>query len=262
MMQQVHKVRRALSMPLTYRNFVTAWFNRLRPTVETDRMVLYRLREGVDLIAAPGPHDVRIINEIWLEREYAFPGFVPEPGWTIVDLGANKGYYTAWALTMAPDARIISYEPDPRTYAILQANLSKFGTAFQTHQCAVGSAAGSLVLFRLAGRPGQASLSKSRALTRGEIVKEIDVEVIPFTDVVADLDHVDLLKIDVEGAEYDIILNSPRDAFDNVHRIAIEADDHDPDNPARPVETLLKHLRDVGYTSASRSGYLWFLSRQ
>lgn len=261
-MPTVGTVGRAARMPLLYKNFPEAFRNRARPYAESDQDVVYRLRNGLDLIAAPGPHDVKIINEIWLDRDYAALGFVPQHGWSIVDLGANKGFFSSWALAEAPTARIHCYEPDPRNFRALCANMQRFSDAASMHQKAIGSSAGSLTLFRLAGRGGQASVFRSRAESRGEIVAEVTVEVASLADLLSGLGDVDLLKIDVEGAEYDILLNSPPDALARVKRIVVEADDFDPANRRRRVNDLLEHLRELGLVLAASRRTVRFLHRR
>jgi len=250
-------------MPILYKNFSDAFRNRARPYAESDEEVIYRLRNGLDLVAAPGPHDVKIINQIWLDKGYsAAPDFIPRPGWNIIDLGANKGFFASWALTKSPTSRVHCYEPDPRNFRALQENIKPFAGAATTHQTAIGASAGSLTLFRLAGRAGQNSVFRSRAESRGEIVAEITVKVIALADLLGDLGEVDLLKIDVEGAEYGILLDSPADALARVKRVMVEVDDFDPTNRQRSVNDLLEHLRKLGLILAARRRAVLFLHRR
>lgn len=260
-MPTLDTVARAARMPKLYANFGSAYLNRFRPYAESEAEVRYRLRNGVRLTAAPGPHDVKIINEIWLDEDYAAPGFIPTSGWTIVDFGANKGFFATWALTMAPDARIHCFEPDPRNVAALRSNLQPFGGSADVHEVAVGSQAGSLTLFRLAGRAGQASVFRSRAQSRGSVVAEIAVPVVAVGDLLPPLGRIDLLKVDVEGAEYDILLDTPPAALAQVQRVVMEADEVDPAKPSRAVGNLLDHLRGLGFSVAGQRRTVHFLSR-
>jgi len=248
-------------MPLLYRNFPEAFRNRALPYTECDQEVIYRLRNGLNLSAAPGPHDVKIINEIWLDQDYAALGFIPQPGWNIVDLGANKGFFSSWALTEAPTARVHCYEPDPHNFRALCRNMRQFDGTVTMHQRAIGSSAGSLTLFRLAGRGGQGSLFRSRAESRGEIIAEVTVEVTSLSDLLDNLGVVDLLKVDVEGAEYDILLDSAPECLTHVARIVIEADEFDPGDRRRDMNDLLKHLRKVGLVLAARRRTVMFFHR-
>lgn len=252
---------RALRMFGLYRNIGTALWNRGHGYAESDAEVIYRLRNGVELVAAPGPHDVKIINEIWIDRCYARPGFIPEPGWTVVDLGANKGFFAACALTAAA-VTVACVEPDPRNVAALRRNTARWADQVTVHEAAVAGVPGELVLHRLAGRHGQSSLSRARAASRGVIAAEIRVPVVDLASVVAPFDRVDLLKVDIEGGEYAALLDGPPGALDRVERIVAEVDDVDPVDPSRRREHLLGHLRDAGFRLvADRGGLVFFQSR-
>jgi FkbM family methyltransferase len=258
---KVRAALRAARMITLYRNFPTAYRNRMRRYLESDKQVTYRLRAGVDLVAAPGPHDVKIVNEIWMNGEYAAPGFVPQIGWTVVDLGANKGFFATWALTRAAAVHVHCFEPDPRNAAALRHNIGPFADQVTVTEAAVGSTAGTLTLHRLAGRAGQASLSASRAASRGQVVREIPVPVVPTASVLSPLGDVDLLKVDIEGGEYAALLDVPAVTFDRVSRIAIEADEFDPADPTRRREDLLAHLAKAGFRTAHRTETVYFLDR-
>lgn len=257
----VDTARRAARMPLLYRNVLTAYSNRVRPYRESDRTVVYRLRNGLSLRAAPGPHDVKIINEIWLDADYGAPGFRPQNGWTIIDLGANKGYFASWALSQAPMCRVVCFEPDPRNFDALRANLEPFQDRSRTEQAAVGATRRTLSLYRVAGRAGQASLSRARAESRGRIAARISVPVWPAAEILDEAGDVDLLKVDVEGAEYDILMDSPPEAFRRVRRVALEADAVDPSDPGRRVDDLLRHLAGLGLAERCRRRTVRFLRR-
>lgn len=260
-MLSMETVVRAARMPALYTNVGAAYRNRFRSYAESDIEVSYHLRNGLDLVAARGPHDLKIINEIWLDRDYAAPGFTPQAGWTILDLGANKGFFATWALVTAPGSHVHCYEPDPRNARCLQQNVRAFGKGATAHNVAVGSAPGELTLFRIGGRAGQGSVYRSRAESRGEIVAEVPVPVVALAELLAPFGRVDLMKIDVEGAEYDILLDSSTTALANVDRIVMEADDVDPGNSGRRLTDLLAGLAERGFELVDQRRTVHFLSR-
>jgi FkbM family methyltransferase len=257
-MLAVGTVCRAAHMRLLYANFVSAYRNRARPYADMQGNVEYRLRNGLRLAAAPGPHEVRITNEIWIDGEYgAVDSFLNRRG-----SGANKGYFTSWALMKVPTAHMHCYEPDPQNVRALRTNVAPFATYTSIHQAAVGSSTGSLTLFRLAGRGGQDSVYESRAQSRGQIVAEVSVPVVSLSDVVTLAGQVDLLTVDVEGAEYDILLDNPPEALDDVRRIALEADIIDPRLPDRRTSDLLGRLASLGSSEVARTRSVVFLARE
>ena len=239
----VSRIRRALSMALLYRNPIRAYQHRFGWGAAG--LVTHELRNGVSLTMDAGPADIRILNEIWLARCYETnPRLVPTGQWTIVDLGANKGAYAARVLHLAPQARMICYEPDPHNVECLRFNL---GDRAEIHQAAVSSDGGEITLQQVPENRGLGSIVAGRLEARGTPTVPIDVPLVSLGDVIAQVGHVDLLKIDVEGAEYPIILDSEDEIFASVDRIVMEYD-------ARAAESehagadLAQRLRSLGYT--------------
>ncbi|MGC2162757.1 MAG: FkbM family methyltransferase [Silvibacterium sp.] len=65
--------------------------------------------------------------------ETAFFTLVCKPGMTFLDIGANTGYYSAWAISlMRGNGRIISLEPDPEAQSYLTATRDANNCSFMT----------------------------------------------------------------------------------------------------------------------------------
>ncbi len=120
----------------------------------------------------------------FIDLEYWFATDVPRP--FIIDCGANIGTATLFFKTLFPAAEIVAFEPDPRAFEALRVNVRDNHLAnVAIQQAAVGGA-------------GQASLY---APTERVGTTEVDVvRVSRFIDR-----QVDLLKIDIEGAEMDVL---------------------------------------------------------
>lgn len=126
-----------------------------------------------------------------------------EPGMVFVDVGANIGTYPAWVARHAgPGARVIAFEPHPRTFAKLVFNMGANG--FGNVVCenlAIAGEEGEMELFSDGGgNIGHASLLREGA---GTVRASETVKVAPLAATLADMGvaRVDLLKIDVEGFE-------------------------------------------------------------
>jgi len=231
-------------MSWVYRDPFKAYRHRI--THPDEAMVTHELRNGPALRVHAGPADIRIINEIWLARCYERdPRIVPRSGWTVVDVGAHKGIYSARVLYLAPNAKVFSYEPDPDNFACLQANIGRRATI---HNVAVASDNGVATLYRVPGQGALHSIVAERARARGHISAPLEVEKISLQEVSRAAYHVDLLKIDAEGAEYDLILGSSPGVFDNVDRLVLEYDAFSSDDPSVSGNHLAARLRQLGYT--------------
>ena len=120
-------------------------------------------------------------------------------GATVVDVGANIGYFTVLsALLAGPTGRVIAFEPEPRNHAVLTDNVARNGL----RQVMVVQAA-------CADRVGQHELSINssetgwhRLVAAGEVGrgKRVVVEVTTVDTIVGEA-PVDVVKIDVEGHE-------------------------------------------------------------
>ena len=125
-----------------------------------------------------------------------------QPGMVVADVGANIGLLTlvlAWAA--GPSGKVIAFEPE----AIPRSNLEKMkhlnGLSWvEVRDQAVGEKAGQLT-FHVSDIIGHSSLY---ALPETEGSREIQVEVVRLDDV-APAKRMDVVKIDVEGAELDVL---------------------------------------------------------
>ncbi len=143
-----------------------------------------------------------------------------QPGMTVLDIGAHVGYYThRYAAIVGDNGRIISFEPHPRTFKVLQQNTAQFsnvilnqlaladseGTA-ELHDYLMMSASGSLHYDQ-----GMLNLQKSQ-LGDNDVAPRIGedfhastftVQTRPVDDCLAELEikQVDVVKMDIEGAE-------------------------------------------------------------
>ncbi len=126
------------------------------------------------------------------------------PGMTFVDVGANWGYYTLLAAHLVgTHGRVVSFEPDPRLFPVLMENIRYNGLAQATAvQVAAADEAGLLML------SGYDEACENRGLSR--LVEQAGTDVETFqvqaqtVDAMLDslaVESVDLLKMDIEGAE-------------------------------------------------------------
>jgi FkbM family methyltransferase len=154
------------------------------PTEETGLLV-YLLRHGPDAIE-PG---VRAILQGRLQ-----------PGAIAIDVGANIGIHTlAMAMAVGAAGRVISFEPLPHLAAALRrtVNLNGFGERTEVRQIALADAPGETTFHRAAHGP----MSSLYPLPGHMAPQAIQVRMAALDDCIAPGARVDLVKVDVEGAE-------------------------------------------------------------
>jgi len=169
----------------------------------------------------------------------------------IVDLGANAGYFSLFALAHMPDARVFAYEPLPGNLAVLERNrrenpalaerLIVFAKAVTGKPCA------SVEFHVQAANQVSMSASLDKRALPGES-RSVRVEATTLDQIIESnrLDAIDLLKIDCEGAEYEILFETPPRRFDHIRRIVLET--HVRPDLAWAHADLVKFLRAQGYT--------------
>ena len=171
---------------------------------------------------------------------------------TFVDIGANVGTYSAFVGTIAPDARILAFEPHPRTAQKLRFNLAANGVDAEVIQAGVGTEPGTMQLWSDGGgNVGQTSLLPE-ATSNAKV--SVNVEIVRLADALAERDirHIDLLKIDVEGFEdralSSLLSFSPNRQVDLPRAILLEEE-----HSALWQDDLLDRLRRLGYRETFRT---------
>jgi FkbM family methyltransferase len=130
-------------------------------------------------------------------------------GMTAIDIGANFGYYTLLiGGLVGPTGRVYAIEPNPKAAAMLQRSLSLNGMTKRARviQAAAGEVDSSEVLLHVPYRePKNASvitLPEAQSQNGGMLHR---VRQVKLDTVMCELDHVDFVKIDVEGSEEAVI---------------------------------------------------------
>lgn len=158
--------------------------------------------------------------EIFRDHAHArIPGFRGEDGGTVVDLGANEGYYSLAMLRRNPDIRVLAVEALAEHVALLKANLFRSETtAMVIHAAVVAGAdeaaqSGSATL-QVYPHVGSITSFDMRAFPRPWVRPErIQTRRVPARSLetildAAGIDEASLLKADLEGAEAAIFPDS------------------------------------------------------
>lgn len=139
----------------------------------------------------------------WEETETRLFRSLVREGMTVVDIGANVGYYTLLAAKLAgPSGRVYAFEPCPGNFALLARNVEANGYRNVTLvEKAVSSSSGTAALSLDRSSSGGHSLSRFRG-TRDSV----EVETVSLDDFfAAKSESVDVVKMDAEGAETAIL---------------------------------------------------------
>lgn len=138
--------------------------------------------------------------EIWLTQ---FLARYIKPNMTVVDVGANFGYYTLlFGDAVGNGGRVLAIEPNPDTTALLRETIRLNGHAAITEiiEAAVSNHSGGAYLFAPDGEPKNAGLVAESTRPNG---RTTEVQTITLDELVwaRKIAKVDLVKIDIEGSE-------------------------------------------------------------
>jgi FkbM family methyltransferase len=162
--------------------------------VRSDRRHTVRFKGGIELTYRLNRGDVRAIAEVWMTHTYELPFEIRARN--IIDLGANIGAASVWLARRYGCSKLVAVEPVPDSAALARINLERAGIFAEIFSAAVGTA------------NGRARFMVSKDSTWGRLGPEgIDVELISPQAVVDRFgpgERIDLVKIDIEGAEQDL----------------------------------------------------------
>lgn len=190
-----------------------------------------------------------LFREIFVEETYFFRTDAPQP--LIVDCGSNIGMSILYFKALYPNARVIGFEPDPTTFAKLRDNVVRNGLSdVVLHECALANEEGQAEFYRSDTRSLEMSLDKKRL--NGDVIS------VPLKRLSSFLEEeVDLLKIDVEGAEMLVMQDlASTEKLRLVKQMHLEYHHHiDGNNDA--LSSMLKLIEDngFGYQIASEAGH-------
>lgn len=219
------------------------------------------LKNGMSITAPVDEPLLVLLNEVWTSHCYTPAHFDIVAGDTVVDIGANVGMFALWAASRHQSVKVIPIEPSPRMCEFLRRNLAANGLRNVTVvQSAVGGQTGKAILYSR-GVEAMNSLY-CRDVMGSEFHALINTPLLTLDDVFDrySVQTCNFLKMDCEGAEYEILLNARRETLAKIHKISMEyhvgLNEHGP-------EELVSFLESEGFQvektpmSDEEGGYLY-----
>ncbi len=193
--------------------------------------------------------DDTVYKHVLVEGEYAFDlPFAPK---TVVDVGANIGMASIYFAHRYPEARIIAVEPEASNFALLARNVRPY-PAITPIQAALWSRDGEISINDpdpRVSRPG-----KSGFVTRegsGVAVRAISMESLMRATGIS---SVDLLKVDIEGAEKEVF--EACDWIGSVGCLMIESHDRYRPGCSQAVDSAMR-----GFSKTHRGETTFYIRR-
>jgi len=210
-------------------------------------------RDGTTIVDNEGTAS-GTIAVVFIRKQYGT--VVGKP--TIVEIGANIGTFAVFAAKSDKTARLYSYEPVKANYDVLLRNIAANGLQGRVTAFNLGVASRTEQRdFYLTSSP-EHTLIKSAAA--GHSVR---VNCVSLSDILRanKLSKVDLLKINCEGAEFEILYSTPKECFELIDEIRMEY--HDQSAAGHNLIDLQAYLATLGYVTThlyrhrDDEGFLW-----
>jgi len=241
------KLRYLLGLILLLKNWPEVLW---RFITKTDRQGSFRFRDGL-MISYSHWIEVEEIIGTFVRRDYG----KASSGKLVVDIGASLGSFSLDAARQG--ARVLAYEPAPESFELLSQTIK------------LNRSEGKIKPFRLgvAGRAGKRKFFLTRFSPLSSFFaggdSKISVDCVTLEDIFKKhrLKKLDLLKLDCEGAEYEILYETPAEILEKIKEIRLEYHVL-PAKNANP-DALTDFLLHRGFALVNRrkdaptSGILW-----
>lgn len=146
-----------------------------------------------------------LVEEILADNyEVLKKGITFQPGDVILDLGANEGVFSILMARHFPETRILAYEPIPATYETLLRNIELNGCVnIEPFRLGVGRPGESQAVFNVSKDFSGGSTSVCRFNPQDHYT--VTAPLASLDDIFGGIQRCRLLKVDIEGMEYDAL---------------------------------------------------------
>jgi FkbM family methyltransferase len=252
-----NKIKTAWQIVGEIENWPTAFGMRLRQ--KRPGLRLLNFRNGLNIACRGGTRDWDIVHELYFAGSYgramdflkALPG---EP--TVLDLGGNIGLFSLLAAQTHPAARVYTYEPGPPNYQMFELNCMANAGLSKRIQLRKEAVAGKT---RIAEwlfdekNPGGSGLFGTKGA-------KYQVQIRAFAEVLDSLaGDVALAKIDIEGAEHELLETTPPESWQRIQAISLELHD-DPEGRMSSAD-FMKRMSGFGFKIEQETVCSFFLHR-
>ncbi|MBC7628775.1 non-ribosomal peptide synthetase, partial [Ferruginibacter sp.] len=208
-----------------------------------------------------------LYDEIFKDEVYLKHGIVLSSNSTVIDVGANIGFFSLFVNLLSKNIRVFSFEPMPDVFKYLQANFNLYQVPGKVFQLALSNKEEEIefsyfpqmtILSSLNAIEGDiknvlksylVNNSDTELLTENEIEEILDVKLASskvnckattLSTIIRneEIDKIDLLKIDVENAEHLVLDGIENEHWHKIENLIIEV--HDNDGRLNNIKTLLQ----------------------
>lgn len=225
------------------------------------------LRNGTKLlIRAKGKNkvgDINIVEEIIMNSQYRIGDII---NGNVIDIGAHIGISALFFSGKVKGGKIFAYEPFPDNYKQLKANVKLnepiLKGGIEISPFGVWSSKKRLKLYANEGNTGAHTIFGEKQFD----YVYIECNTLEQIFTMNKLKRIALLKMDCEGAEYEILFNTPQYIFKRIDEIVMELHMTPATEKLYKKERMLTFLRDKGFSVSilkeiyyPKEGWFWII---
>jgi len=213
-----------------------------------DKFVIFKTKTGLRIKIRVRSTDLMALTNVWMINEYDVEDFEINTNDTVIDIGAHIGLFSLLVSQLCKTGKILSFEPVSENFDLLVSNLKlNHIKNILSFNMAVSKNSGRLDLFLNNDQSAHSIFSKSSESISAEstsLQKIFDENKISSCK---------LLKLDCEGAEYQIIDSLPSEYLDKIQNIVMEY--HLADTKPELIKSLILKIENAGFKIKTRPHY-------
>ena len=210
-----------------------------------DEYVTFETKNNLKIKIRVNSTDLMALTNVWMINEYKIEKFKINKNDIIIDVGAHIGLFSLLASKSCFAGKIFSYEPINENFEILMQNIksNKLKNIFPFN-LAVSKNTSNVKLFLDKDESAHSIFQKNTSYVT---VESISLQKI-FDD--NDINFCKILKLDCEGAEYEIIDSLPDKYFEKIQNMIIEY--HLADSKPELGKDLISKIKNAGFQITTR----------
>ncbi len=178
---------------------------------------------------------------------------VLNPNANCIDVGCHKGEFMDMMIQYAPNGSHMGFEPIPEMYESLQ---DKYGNHHTIYQLALSNQKGELSFQHVTNFPAYSGFKERNYDGKNAVIEQITVQTELLDSLIGEHERVDFIKIDVEGAELQV-LEGAQKTINRCHPfILFEFGKGAADHYGTTAEMIYEFFKNNGMELNTLSGWL------
>ncbi len=207
--------------------------------------VIFETKTGLNIKIRVNSTDLMALTHVWMIQEYSNSGFDINDSDIVIDIGAHIGLFALFASQFCKQGKIFCFEPIKENYELLVENINSNKIKnIIPFNFAVSKESDSVKIFLNDDYSGHSMFLETNNFVIVKSKSLLDI----FSE--NNIEECNFLKLDCEGAEYDIINSLPSDFLNKIKKSVIEY--HLADTHPKLLEQLIKKLRKCSFIVNTR----------